>query len=319
MSQKPNLFIVCSPLQIINAIEATNHFSLKNNILIIIYSSYNDKNNTQMDNIAKYYNWKQVLGIGNGKQRSKFLSYVSIIKQLKKQQYDYVFSGALSASRHAIIANISKNKLFYIDDGVETITRYHEKFSTNKTNNFRIKYMRFWLLGLKTSLKDPINLFTYFNFKPVNNMQIIHNNLSYFRQKYMTDFILVDTTYFLGQTSWGDTGKYVMHIKNFIDKVNNKIIYMPHRSEVISPELKTLLDKHKIGVKNNNMPIELYFLTHKITPYAIVSFCTSAFFTLKFLYPETQYKFIYYDGYKDSETAKTIYKYIRSINIEQLY
>lgn len=321
MSQKPNLFIVCSPLQIINAIEATNHFDLKDNILVIIYSSYNDPNNIQMDSVANYYNWQQILGVGNGNQKSKFLSYVSIIKQLKKQQYNYVFSGGLASAKQTIIANISKNKLFYIDDGVETITRYHQKLSTNKVNNFRIKYLRFWLLGLKTSIKDPINFFTYFALESLDNIQIIRNDLSYFKQKYLTDSILDDVIYFLGHPS-ADTAEYMTYIKGFINNVkndDNQIVYIPHRSEVISHELKMILDKHKIKIKNTNMPVELYFLTNKITPYSVIGFNTTAFFTLKFLYPKTQYKFIYRSMYSESlESTNTIYKHIQSIGIKEL-
>lgn len=316
-----NLFIVCSPLQIINAIESVYHFDLDNNLLVIIYSSYNDNNNKQMDNIAKYYKWQEVLTIGDGKQRSKFFDYVKTTKKLQKTQYQYVFSGGFSAAMYMMVANVEKNKLFFLDDGVETITRYNQRLKTNKINKFRLKYARFWLFGLKTKLKDRINLFTYFNLKLLPNIEVIHNDLTFFKAKYMVNSTMDENIYFLGQRLRMNKLKYALYVKEFISNANKKVIYIPHRSELVSNELKKALKDQGAMLKYCNMPIEIYFLTNKITPYAVVGFFTTALLTLRFLYPNSQYKSIYLSessSFENYHKAEDIYKYIYSIGVERL-
>ena len=320
MNTKPNLFIACAPLHIINAIEAIHHFHLKNNILVIVYR-YDDNNNKQMDYVAKYYHWKRTFTIGDGKKKSKFFDYLKTIKHLNINNYNYIFCGGYSSVYDVIIANLNKNIFFILDDGVATIDIYNKKLkNNNKVTRFRLKHARFWLFGLKTKSRDKINFFTYFDLKPLPHLKIVHNNLSYFKKKYVTDSVMDNSTYFLGHPHRKNAEHYTLLIENFIKSYNNKIIYVPHRSEVISHLLKKLLDDYKIEIKYCDMPIEMYFLFNKITPYMIAGFNSTAFFTLKFLYPYSQYKSIYSLDKNDHkyEESKEIYKYIYSIGIEKI-
>ena len=178
MEFKPNLFIVYSPLQIINAIEAIHHFKCKNNTLIINYKPCQDKNNTQMDDLVGYHEWDKVIKVGTGSRRSKFLTYVNLIKGLQKEQYNYVFVAGFTSAIYTILANLNKNKLFVLDDGVGTIAAYNETFAPNKLIKLRLKHMRFWLFGIRTKFNDQVNLFTYFNLKSLPHVPVDKNNLS---------------------------------------------------------------------------------------------------------------------------------------------
>ena len=118
MQEKKNLFIVNSPLQLLNAIEAVYKFNLKNLLLVAIYNrSENNKN--QMENKIKEFSFDEVVRF-TPKKGSKYIGYVRLINQLKEYQYDNVFTGELEdPSFRVLVANIKKEKLetkFWVDD-----------------------------------------------------------------------------------------------------------------------------------------------------------------------------------------------------------
>jgi len=149
MDKKSNLFIVFSPLQIINAIEAIHHFKCDNNTIVINYKPRQDQNNTQMDVLAKYHKWDEEIRIGDGSRKSKFFSYIKIIRLLKRKSYNYVFVAGFTSAIYTIVANLNKNKLFFMDDGVGTISAYNDVFAPNKKIKLRLKHIRFWPFGIK--------------------------------------------------------------------------------------------------------------------------------------------------------------------------
>ena len=71
---KKNLFVVASPLQIINANEAINYFSLINNVFVVIYNS-NDIHNIQIDNILKNIKTDEVIKIKPSQVETIFIIY----------------------------------------------------------------------------------------------------------------------------------------------------------------------------------------------------------------------------------------------------
>jgi len=321
MKSNPNLFIVFSPLQIINAIEAIHHFKCKNNILVINYKPCQDKNNTQMDDLAGYHKWDEVIKVGSGGRRSKFLIYVSLIKRLKKVQYDHVFVAGFTSAIYTILANLKKNKLFLIDDGVGTISEYNHILAPNKPIKLRLKHMRFWLFGIRTKFTDRIDLFTCFNLKPLPHISVERNNLSWFQKEYASDAIMGNSVYFLGTIHRDGEGyeAYVKILDNFLREQSVKVIYVPHRYEKIKKSLRLILDKYNVEVRQLGMPVEIYFLTKKIIPYLVAGTASSAFFTLKLLYPNTKYKAIYHLT-KESEAynLEEINKYLSGIGVEVL-
>ena len=321
MKENSNLFIVYSPLQVINSIEAIHHFNLKNNILLINYKPRQDKNNTQMNDLVKYHDWDAVIKVGTGGRRSKFLTYVKLIKKLKKQSYNYVFVAGFTSAIYTILANLKKNRLFIIDDGVGTIAAYNNNFAPNKPMKLRLKHMRFWLFGIRTKFKDRIDLFTYFNLKSLPHVSVERNDLSWFRGKYTSNSITDDSIYFLGLPHEDDEDheKYAKKLDIFFQDQHHKVIYVPHRYEKIRKSLQTVFDRNTVEVRQLGMPVEMYFLTNNIMPKTVAGVGSSAFFTLAFLYPDTKYQSIYHIC-NESETRemKEINKHLSEIGVEIL-
>lgn len=317
-----NLFIVKTPLQVINSIEAIDYFKLTNNILIVVNDQKN-KNALQMNNIIKYYNWDNIIYINN---KMSYFSYLKTIKELQKATYNYIFFARFGSIQRLILSNTIKNKVYYFDDGTETITMYNEFLTKNEINKFdnrQFARLRFVLAGLNINIKDTINLFTYFDLKPFDESEVVLNKLKYFREKYLKSSTELNSIYLLGQPLYEkklvSEKTYFDYIKRIKSTSDKKVIYIPHKGESDVSKVLSLIDD-TFEVKHIDIPIELYFLENKIKPTHIVSFFTTAFFTLKLFYPESRFESIYIEDkllLKKQKIIKSHYDFIYSIGIDK--
>lgn len=285
-----NLFFVRSPLQIINAYEASQYFHTKNNILILAYNSTNS-NTMQLKALANAFNaWEEIIEINN--KKTKFFQYIKLIILLKKYYYDKIFIGNFSSLSKAILSNLKYNESYIIDDGTATFIeqkRIHNYFKTHKLN---LREMRFFLLGLKAKIKTRINFFTFFNLLPLDNECITKHTFEHTKKLYqLSDTINDNNLYFLGQhlvqESFLSQKNYISYLQQIISKYSSlKIIYIPHRSEPISKEIRALESK-QFEILQNEMPIELFFLSKKIYPSRIAGFFSTALYTLSTIFPKS--------------------------------
>lgn len=288
-----NLFVIGTPLQLINAIEAIKYFDLSNNILVLLNMS-KTKNREQIDEIVKLYNWEKIIKVKNGKGLN-FFKYFSLVRDLKIYKYNKVFVAKLESISMAIVANVKKEKIFLLDDGAMTISIYEKYIQNSCKVAYKLKELKFFLLGLKIKIKDKINLFTYYGLEPVDGNEVVKNKMSYFKSKYKAatkgenDYI-----YFVGQPV-NDLMSKELHrsiIEKIIIKYNKKMIYIPHRGESdVSLEHLKSIDNSLFEIKNLGMPIELYFLKNHIYPNHVLSFFSTALVTIELIYDKCN---IYY-------------------------
>ena len=290
-----NLFIVRTPLQVINAIEAVNHFNLINNTIVVI----KNKATKQMEKLIDLYRWNEIISIDAQKGKMSYFDYINTVNNLKKYKYNYIFFARFGSIQRLIISNTQKNKVYYFDDGTDTITMYNNMLIPNKINqlNFRqLARIRFLFNGLKINIKDNINLFTYFNLKELRNTEVVLNKLSFFQVKYLSNSKEEDSLYILGQPlsekKFVNENVYIEYIKKVISSVDKKIIYIPHGGESQSTKINALVSGD-FKILNIDTPIEFYFLQNNIKPTHVVSFFTTAFFTLKLFYPKSIFEKIY--------------------------
>ena len=318
-----NLFIVRSPLQLINSLEAIEHFKLTQNILVLIYNNTTNTN-TQMDNLISLYSWKRVIKVNEKQKRSKYFEYMRFVKELKKESYNYLFFSNLGSIHKLLLANIKRKRTIYLDDGVETITRYNTIFKPQKLNKFKLRQIRFLFGGLKIKIDEKIDLFTYFDLEPLKESKIIKNTLSNFQKKYLKESQKDENIYFIGQplvkTNLLLEDDYFSYLEHILALYPQKIIYIPHRTEIVSERLKSYISE-KFEIRDINMPVELYFLQNGIYPNHIISFMTTAFFTLQKLYSKTALSYIYIPSHKILERQKDVagaYEFIEKLNIYKI-
>ncbi|MFT7003536.1 MAG: hypothetical protein ACJAWW_000886 [Sulfurimonas sp.] len=329
-----NLFIITSPLQLINAVEARENFRTKNNKLVAIFTEFESKNKTQIKKLIDEKEWNDVLYFNFKSKNSKttFFRQIKLVKILKSTNYNNVFCGDLSSSIKLILANIKKTKVYLLDDGAATINRHNHDLNAHNQNKKQLKKIfreiRFHIFGLKTTLNDTINMFTSYNLKPHNKEEIIHNSLNYFKETFLSNTIQDNHLYLLGQPL-SELGfitretylKYINQIRNHYQDTD--IIYIPHRFEKDLADIKILKDNN-FTVQPTGLPIELQFMNNNIYPLHICSFWSSALFTLNILYPDSSiiaFKIASCDAKKSLQKVSNVYDYIESstnINIINL-
>jgi len=294
-----NLFIIGTPLQLINAIEAVKYFKLENNILVLVHRS-RESNKKQMQEIIDLYEWEEIIEIPYS-STSSMLKYVKLVKYLKTYVYNYIFIAKLEVIPKLVLPNVKKEKVFLLDDGTFTIAIYEKQIKNNILNKYNFKELRFLFFGLKIKIRDTINLFSYFDLEPSNGNEVIKNSLDYLRETYLQESMLKDFSkddeviYFLGQPLEAliDTELYKNSVESIIRKFNKKVIYICHRGESKeTQDILSTIDKSSFELLDIGMPVELYFLYNKIYPTHIISYCSTAVTTVEMLYEDCKSNYI---------------------------
>ena len=115
---------------------------MENNVLIIVHRSLK-ANRVQIDAIRDLYPWKHIIDIEYSKN-SSILKYIRLVKDLKKDIYNYIFIPKLEVVPKLVIANVQKEKVFLLDDGVMTISLYENNIKKNYINKYDFKEIRFF-------------------------------------------------------------------------------------------------------------------------------------------------------------------------------
>jgi len=288
-----NIFIIGTPIQLLNSIEAVKHFNLKNNILVIVYRSL-AANKSQMKDIIDLYEWEEVIEIEYS-SNSSLLRYVELIKYLKKYTYKYVFISKLEVIPKLVMPNVKKEKVFLLDDGTMTILIYEHNIKTKQLNKYNFRELRFLLFGLKVKIRDKINLFTYFDLEPVHGIEVVKNNLLFLKDKIKDAQKDDGIIYFLGQpiSNLIDDELYRSSLEGIIKKYNKKLIYIPHRGETKEKlDYLSEIDNALFIIKNVDMPIELFFLNNNIYPQHVLSYYSTAVTTLNLIYENSIINYI---------------------------
>lgn len=316
-----NLFLVSTAFQLINAIEAQNHFKTENNILVLLYYGNQNKDHEQLDKLVEKFDYSEIIIYNTSNKKRYLKEIILLIKKLRNNQYKYIFTGFFSANYRRFIANLTYQKLFLVDDGVYTIAIHNELYGNiqygikkyilpysekkrktiygriafNIWHNIRKLYL--FVNGCKNEMENiDINFFTIFSLKQKENEIIVENRLNYVKSLFNieNDKTEESTMFFLGQPlkrafSLDDDLyiQYLAHIFKYYSDYS-KIIYIPHRAEEkkMIKRIKSSNLSHKLTVLNIDMPIELYVLENNIEIKHVSSFISTALFTLKKMYPE---------------------------------
>lgn len=298
---KKNLFIVRSPLQLLNAIEAKDYFKTDNNELVIIHTkaNINEKNKLLIESIIKNYQLESSFNIRSFYQdgnKSKLLKMVKFIKFLQKNVYQRVFIADAGSIQMVMVANLETDEIIHLDDGTKTIEKQENKLFLPQTYknlklSRKLRYLRYYLFGLQPFITKPIDLFTIFNIQAQETQKIFKNEYSYLKKSELNHKNHDnDTIYFVGQ---GLVEAHIVSEQFYINLLKNikqeylakKIVYMPHRGEKITKEKLALVDDF-FQITSPTLPIELEFLSKKTYPMHIIGIASTALFTLAILFEE---------------------------------
>lgn len=319
MTKLYNLFIIRSPLQLMNAIEAKEHFLTKNNILLIMHNSAIENsastNSTQMQLVSNLSKFDEKIDFyyQSKSKFSKLSSQAKLIKKLQQNNYEHIFTGDYGIINQLIIANLKALNIYLLDDGTMTLVTHANKLHPSFRSPWgkKLKLLRYRLFGLNLNHNSTINLFTNYNIKPHSSEEIVPNNYNYFKKTYTQNAVIDERIYLLGQpfaiSKTMTDENYINYLKKIINCYKKEIIYIPHRAETISDQLKALVSD-RFTIQKNEGPIEIVFLSKNIFPTHVVSFYSSALFNLEKIFEATTIDAIKIDD-------KDLLKYKDGINL----
>ena len=89
-----NLFLASTPFQLINALEAIEHYQCNNNI-IIVREQENENAERQMEELLAQHNWFGIIRLERNPTRSLYPRLVLVLKKVRKlnpsMAFNYVF------------------------------------------------------------------------------------------------------------------------------------------------------------------------------------------------------------------------------------
>lgn len=265
---KKAFFVIESPMQLITAIEANEHFKPSKSILFIRYNK-EDRNDRQINKILAYGKFDSKYSI-KIKLYSKF-AYIKLLyvyALLLFYRPSNLFIGDYKANFMKMIYRFfNKKKCIFLDDGAQSSYIFYQ---------------------------DPeANMFSYFKFPVEENPQrlYVHNAFPYFRGilKHNNKEILDNTVYFIGtplleknMISTEQFELYFSKVANYYLNQGYSIKYLPHRHED-NDKLKKYTN---VEVLVLDEPVELYMLHANVLPSCVASFYSAALYTIQQIFSE---------------------------------
>lgn len=279
---KYNLFIVSSPLQIMNAIEAVEHFKTQNNILLLL-SSENKNQLIQMNHLIKFMDWLRIEYVSTlsykGINRLFFTRVITRqFKYIKNYEIDKLFVGDYRSEHLNHMVNyFGNNDVYLLDDGLNQLG--YSKYLQNQSYKFKIRRLIYGLFFYNLS-KIKYTIFSIFT---IENEKTIKNNYTFFK-KYINTKVMEKEVYFIGQPlvelniiDEKCFKKELIKIINFYSK--NLFIYILHRKEN-EEKINKLSKELNFEYKKFNNIIELEMINSDKIPSDIATFYSTAIITL---------------------------------------
>jgi len=317
-----SLFFINSPFQLLCAVEAVLAFNCKNNVLVI-FNKGKGKTKEQIYFLLKSYGsfFEEIIFIDRelGTIGGWFDGLEEINKLIEKYpEVAKIFIGDYRSGLVRHFANsVKTEEVIVLDDGFSTINLL-PKIKTNSLHSYRdyIKY----LLSKGTyrfNSDSKVSFFSIFeDYLDSKNIYVNNFNNLISDEKWTES----DSVYWLGSAIVEDEiverSYYIEEIRQCLGKVKTEreIIYFPHRREE-EQKLKVLKDKFGFRCKYSELPIELYVVQSKVKPNAIISFYSTALYSLNRILDSSNIYYIPIDEdkiLKQQSEIKKIYQILRN-------
>lgn len=305
-----NCYLIASPFQLISALEASNSSFFNNceNMYIIFYGP-NRKNNHLLKEMISIYNVQgKIVSIIYKNQFQFLISKLRLLKKIINIKFSNLFIGHFDEfSNRVFLCNLSYNKLFNLDDGAFSLVLNNRldkpllEINLNESKTFAgfVKLFLLSLYGLKWRKKIYLNWFTMFDFSPNNTQEIVNHKFEYLKSKHpiVPNDYSNETCYFIGSNLlnvgiFKDDISYLKFLEQVLSSITSReIIYIPHRLEDVS-KIISILNKYNIKIEYPENVIELFFLIKGIYPTQIISFYSTALYSISKIYPDTEIFYI---------------------------
>jgi len=353
-----SVFLVKSPLQILNAIEAKIYFGLHVDECVLVVMGDRKSQPQMLKLINDNWQWAEIIILDYvgllslnifylnnelpANADSSFLnkSFFNVYKLNKISKYvgnaRYIFIGYERSEYMRHFVNITKNDMtVLLDDGVVTIDIAKER-SRGRCNdkkislakNIKLNLKRF-LQGLKDSKIDSVCFFTAYDIEVHIKDKIIHHNYRYLRGN-SCGASRASLVYFIG-APLSEAGimsqkvyfEYLEKVKEYFKGFN--VVYVAHRRES-RENLNEIEAKLGFQVRLFDYPVEYQIIKSGDKPGVIASFVSSVLDSCRLIFGD-EIKVISFrlskGSYSREESVDMVYEYFAnnissSFSIESL-
>lgn len=325
----PSVFVVCSPFQVLAAIEAIYEFEITKYKIFVQYYATEAKRFDQLVHLLN--DFKLDYNIIDFTTKSK----LSLLKVLlpKNNEYKRAFIGhyRLDYMYYTAFENISNDsEIVYLDDGTNCL----ELLEGNFDYCFRINRLLIQITSFlrRIPYRAMLNLFTIYTNYPIkiknvnihpNQFNFLSSCISSKKDKIRGGVFFVGTAhkdYYLDNHLPEDL--YLKSLREILIGLKCKyekenIYYLPHGRDN-SLIVKSLCERLGISYIRPDSIVEIFLISNYSSPSAIFGFTSSALFNLRKLYPST-----YIGNYLCKEHHSKLYgrisNYYQNNKIDTIY
>lgn len=290
-----NVFLVLSPFQVINALEARAYFGATDNVLVAFRHTSSGYPISMFREVIDEADWSRVYYQATyGEERiglvSKYVwAYYSWLQQRRLEtlaktlgQAETLFVGSyLEPLVRHFCNSLPHQTLCILDSGTDTlmVNKARRKALDSKSPSFSRMALLSKLLGVKDRQAERAAFFTLFDIDVRPGDTLIPNRYTFFRTQlaqepsgpevwFLGGSLVVDS--YVSEAVYLD---YLQRVRRFYE--GRKFVYLPHGREQDADVAKiaTLLG---CEVRRNALPVELELARAHTRPSEIASFISTA-------------------------------------------
>ena len=295
-----NVYLIVTPHQLLNAIEARHYFELEDNHLYIVVSkTYPVELFKPLLDDSK---WDSVTFIGKSKKYN--IDYEREIQRLsvrvalfrdellRRKELDKIAASIKGVST-LMVGNYKMNfikhfankihheRLIALDDGTATLRVYNERAEKpNESGRNRMtKRFREFLLGIDPSPASSITFFSTYDLQPLNGDVLVKNEYRHLR-KVSANTPHNNAIYFLGQQLVEmkilDEDVYIHYLKQIKEHYGSEqLVYIAHKHEAMG-KIERIKNEVGLEIRRFDVPVEYQMSVRGDKPKILAGFSSSA-------------------------------------------
>jgi hypothetical protein len=305
------LFIISTPLQFLNSLEARSTYDLPKEKCILYIYARNEWSLSSILLLAKECGWNNIhvdhINILPGQKRS-FLSWLNRLLwfwsvKCSLPKLEYCFSAMFIDPEIRHLTNIlNPTKLILMDEGIGQIHLLDSYLRLVKNSNKRNKGIRGRLLGYNPAARSDFAIFTAYQLQNFSKIKIQIHSYQYVKSFFgrNSHIVIKNSALFIGWPSHCHVNEknYLKLMTKVFEWLRTKgirnIQYIPHKlnSNWLLKEISAFKDTTIIRLK---LPLEVHLLKAEQFPTTIAGFASSAVENIRQLFTNEETNFLVFD------------------------
>jgi hypothetical protein len=293
-----DVFILASPLQALNALEACAAFAIERPIAILV-ESVSEQSNSQVRSILQDGGWTDLrpIHIRQGRLRKNYTNVSEVVLALRTEEIGKVFLGFYGDLYLHLAQTILRNgEIYLLDDGVATLSLNHARSNggfdgrpLSGLQRFARKCILSTVDGFRMPPIETLHYFTIYRGLREDPRNIIRLHGMERLRSICAGAMPNGEAWFLGLGSeriFKTQDLYLHELRRAVSELAPATVrYIPHRYEA-DEQLSRINAECGVEILRTHAPIELYLSRLTSVPSSISSFVSSALYTVGSLFPE---------------------------------